>query len=481
MSDPGELRDKALAALKARDRSGCIAALKELMALPASAQAPWLGLARIADALQACDLTVALSTRALERSPGQLQDQLTHLGLLAKCGRIEDALAQAVAFKRKQGNHPALNHLIGVLAGQMGETDTSIAAFRSVLSQAPQSGASWVSLVAQKSIDGADSDYKALQAMRSSFAAQPPENRASLLYAIAKCQHDCGAYDAAFRDYAEGAAIMRSLRPYRHETAAELAGQVINEFSQAGTGLKPSGCSTDRPIFVTGLPRSGTTLVEQILASHPAVSGGAELNLFTAALAPVGQLTMDAARRFEAANPNGWTEVGDAYLELLNSRFGTEGRIVDKTLAIAPMVGLLRHVMPNAPVVWLRRAPEDAALSCFRTWFNQGMEWSWSLEDIAEKFRAEDRLYHHWAGLYGPALLTVDYETLIAEPTAQIARILAHCKLSPHAGLEDFHKTRRAVTTASQTQVRQALHAGSIDSAQHYHEQMSAFRTAYQA
>ena len=189
---------------------------------------------------------------------------------------------------------------------------------------------------------------------------------------------------------------------------------------------------------------------------------------------------MAAARRFEVADRGGWTGIGNTYLDMLTARFGPDGRIVDKSLNTAPMTGLIRHVLPDAPIIWIRRTPEDAALSCFRTWFSQGMEWTWSLTDIAAKFRAEDRLYHHWADLHREAILTVEYEVLVAEPAAQIARMLAHCKLDPHPGLEAFHHTRRAVTTASRAQVRQALHAGSIGSARHYRQQMEVFRAAYQ-
>ncbi|WP_417469009.1 sulfotransferase [Maricaulis sp.] len=480
MTTPGELRNQAIAALKARDRPACLAALTRLNALEADTPLPWQGLARMADTLNACDLAPTLSAKALAQGPGQLTDHLSHLALMANCGQVAPALDRARSLRRAHGDQPSLNHLIGVLAAQMGESDAAIEALRAALERAPLSGASWIILVSAKPVTADDADYKRLESLRPDFAGQPPEAHASLLFALAKCRHDIGAHDDAFRDYQAGAAIMQTLRPCQSGAASALARQVIHEFDRAEPGLRPSQCRSDRPILVTGLPRSGTTLVEHILTSHPAVSGGGELNLLSAALAPVGQLSMAAARRFEGAGQDGWTGIGNTYLDMLNARFGPEGRIVDKSLNTAPMTGLIRHVLPDAPIIWIRRNPEDAALSCFRTWFSQGMEWTWSLTDIAAKFRAEDRLYHHWFGLYGDAILTVEYEALVAEPAAQIARMLAHCKLDAHPGLEEFHQTRRAVTTASRGQVRQALHAGSIDSARHYRQQMEVFRAAYQ-
>ncbi|OZA72849.1 MAG: hypothetical protein B7X77_11035, partial [Caulobacter sp. 39-67-4] len=226
---------------------------------------------------------------------------------------------------------------------------------------------------------------------------------------------------------------------------------------------------------------SGTTLVEQILASHSGVKDGAELNLFRAAtMALGGYAPSDVSRlAFFPGTENVWTLFGRVYLHLLDERFGPEGRIVDKTLNHTRMVGLIHHVLPKARFVWLRRDPADSALSCFRSHFVGGLNWAWSMRDIGAHFADEDRLHAHWTQQFPDAILTVPYEDLVKDPETWIARILEHCGLPFQAGVRDFHLTERAVTTSSSSQVRQPLNVRGIGAWRRYSQHMQPFFEAY--
>jgi hypothetical protein len=164
---------------------------------------------------------------------------------------------------------------------------------------------------------------------------------------------------------------------------------------------------------------------------------------------------------------------------MITERFGPEGRVVDKTLNHARFMGLLLHTMPKAKVIWLRRNPEDCALSCFRTYFSASTPWSWSLVDIAEYFLSEDKLYQHWMALYSDRILSVPYEELVSDPETWIPRILAHVGLPFEESVFKETENHRSITTASVVQARKSISPDRIGVANGYTELMKLFRKAY--
>ena len=269
--------------------------------------------------------------------------------------------------------------------------------------------------------------------------------------------------------------------------------------------LKPSNADGGRMLFVTGFPRSGTTLVEQILTSHSEVRDGAEMNLASVALMPAGNMRFgDASRLGDEPQPvtypfcgdftfgdalayqerspslDPWGDIGRDYLHMAEQRFGPDGRAVDKTVIIGQFIGLLLHSLPNAKVVWLQRRPEDCALSNFRMYSALGtIPWTYSATDIAEFFRAEDRLYQHWIKIFPDRIMTVPYEELVSDPQDWIRRILTFTGLPEEPQVFEPHKSKRAVTTASVAQVRAPISTSRIGSAEAYKEFTEEFRRAY--
>ena len=166
---------------------------------------------------------------------------------------------------------------------------------------------------------------------------------------------------------------------------------------------------------------------------------------------------------------------------MLRMRFPGGGLVVDKTLSQSMVMGLLLHMMPDARVVWMRRQPEDIALSSYRAFFTSSVTWSWSMTDIAHQMRLEDRLYRHWAELFPEQILTVPYEDLVQSPEEWIARIFGHVGLELEPQVFEFHKNRRKVRTASVKQVRSAISTDAIGKSDRFAEQLAPFREAYQA
>jgi hypothetical protein len=144
-------------------------------------------------------------------------------------------------------------------------------------------------------------------------------------------------------------------------------------------------------------------------------------------------------------------------------------------------MGLLLHTLPDAKVIWLRRNPEDAALSCFRSYFTSQLAWTWSLADIGRFFRIEDPLHAHWVENFPERILTVPYEELVRDPAEWIPRILDYAGLAMEPQVLDFHRTRRSVRTASVQQVRNPISTARIGAAEAYGWHMGPFREAYRA
>jgi len=255
---------------------------------------------------------------------------------------------------------------------------------------------------------------------------------------------------------------------------------LIRDFTREGLGrLVPSKEPATRALFVNGLPRSGTTLVEQILTSHSAVHDGGEINLVRASLLPTLDYSLAGALRYQqrhSSDPWGW--VARTYNRLLEERFGSDGLVVDKTLSQSHFAGLLLHTLPDARMVWLRRDGEDTALSTFRTFFTSPLPWSWSLADIGHYHRIEARLHAHWESLFPDRILTVPYEEMVREPRRWISRILAHFGLTAEEQVFAPHETAREVRTASVQQVRAPIGTGAIGNSRAYLSQLDDYRRA---
>ena len=174
------------------------------------------------------------------------------------------------------------------------------------------------------------------------------------------------------------------------------------------------------------------------------------------------------------------SELTNLYCYLLGQRHEGNGFFVDKSLDTSRFAGLIAAIFPSSPVIWLRRDPLDCAWSAYRTWFLRGMEWSWSLENIAYHFAVEDALFTHWSGLLGEKLLVVDYADLVKNPESEIDRITRFCGLQLEPAQLTPHENKRPVKTASVVQVRRPIYTTAVGNSAHYHEYMDQFVEAYE-
>jgi hypothetical protein len=235
-------------------------------------------------------------------------------------------------------------------------------------------------------------------------------------------------------------------------------------------GIEATEC-----IFVVGLPRTGTTLVEQILSSHSAVYGAGELPAFPAEIIKAvqrlaGRLQVGKHEFAELALKVDAAELGGSYLEATRPQTGHTPFFVDKLPTNYLYAGMIRRALPNARIIVLARDPMDSCFAMYRTLFSGAYPFSYDLSELAVYYAAWHRLIRHWQSVLGESLLVVRYEDLVLDYEATTRRLLAHCGLRWDDACLAFHKQTKAVTTASAVQVRRPLYLSSVGKWRNYQE-----------
>lgn len=475
----------AVKALEARDRDGAALFVRSLVEENPPLGDTWGSVSRLASTLGEVSIAVTAARRYMREAPGDRERRLFAGAVMASHGQVENAIETVASAASRYPNDPSLRHFLGTCRAQLGQPSLAIRELRQSLSVQRMAAAAvtWVTLADLKTFAPGDPDLVALQHLIDALKGID-DMQGAALFALGKALDDTGDTEGAFQAYDRGAALLATTRPYDAQSARTFVDRMIAGSTPAHQASLPqSRASSARPIFVLGAPRSGSTLVEQMLVSHSAVNGGAEVNLFQRAAMAMGSLLPDDQAAF-TRQPNAdsaWTSIGEAYLHLLNERFGSDGRVVDKTLNHSRLVGMIASVLPGAKFVWLRREPAATAWSCFKTHFSEGLDWTWSQEAIAGYLRDEDRLHAHWTALMPDAILTVPYECLVTDPNNWVPKILSHCALEMEAATLDFQNTRRAVQTASVSQVRRPLYTDAVEGWRRYESHLRPFLDAYRA
>jgi len=467
-----------VSALKAGDpaRAASIAAAMLKARTPLGAQ--WQGVARFAASEAEWSIAVEAMRRYVLDDPAAVDRRLALVDILSQAGRIDEVVEILEPIAARLPADARIRHALGIGLIERGDREPGLEHLRAALAVAPGSGATWLALANARRFSHGDAEFSRLADAQPLFSRMPGPDRAQGLYAFGKALDDLGEHERAFAAFAEGARLVAATRPY--DAAGDRAAALAAIRAPAVTDAPPVDTRADgRAIFVTGKPRSGTTLVEQILASHSRVAGGGEINVLGSAVR--GALGPDGARAVQSGVPGSEAQeaVRRRYGHLLTTRFGADGQVVDKSLNTSRFARMIRDAMPDAPILWLRRDPLDTAWSSFRTYFAQGAGWSFDLAAMGRYHAIEDALHAYWQAHYGPKLLTVQYADLVADPDAAIATLLTHTGLPDEPGVRQFHAGRRVVQTASVDQVRQPINRAGLDSAAPYRDKLAPYERAY--
>jgi len=397
--------------------------------------------------------------RALKLNP-RFVDARVNLGLtLAFMSRVRDAKAHfEKVLKVAPRNADALCGLAFV-AKTEGRFDVADAFFKRALEINPRMSSAWAAQAGLRKMTSADGAW--LDGAREvAAAAIAPLDEAELRYAMGKFCDDIGDFKQAFENYKRANDLLKPIaEPYNRDARTEFVDDLIGLYTRETVAKMDAGASSSaKPVFVVGMPRSGTSLTEQIIASHPSANGAGELEFWS-----------DAVREHGAAIRQGQLgeatkqKLAEAYLRVIESRSGNATRIVDKAPVNSDYLGLIHSVFPNARIIYMRRDPIDTCLSCYFQQFSLGLTFTMDLSDLAHYYQGHQRLMAHWRAVLPPGtILDVPYEELIEDQEGWTRKILDFLGLGWDERCLNFQETKRAVVTSSFWQVRQKVYKNSV-------------------
>jgi tetratricopeptide (TPR) repeat protein len=348
------------------------------------------------------------------------------------------------------------------LLAEMGHKDEALAALDHALSMEPDLATAWYYRASLTRYEPRDYDLAIMERIADNPDA-PYRDRLRLSFALGKAFLEVGDGERAFARLGEGNRLRRAILEYDPDADARRFAEIAAIFS-AGTLSRLTGCGhrSTRPIFVFGMPRSGTTLVEHILASHPLVHGAGE----PTHLGDIAEALGPPARVLDLT-PDDFAVTGRRYLDLVGANVPDTLRLVDKMPSNFMHAGLISVILPGARMIHCRRDPLDTCLSCYSLLFARGQEYSYDLGELGRFYRLYLGLMEHWRRVLPPeALLEIDYETLVRDTQGEVRKILGFCGLPWDAACLRFHQTSRRVTSASLDQVRSPVFTKSIGRAQ---------------
>jgi tetratricopeptide (TPR) repeat protein len=403
--------------------------------------------------------------------------------VLVRMGKHEEALEIYEQVLKNYPNQARAQMSYGHTLKTVGRLDESIQAYRKCIELSPDVGEAYWSLANLKTYRFADQDIEQMRAQVTSEGGDP-DDQAHIAFALGKALEDRGEFEDSFRFYKRGNAI----RAVNHRFNAKV--NVFNTARQVRVftpefleSLEGHGCPAPDPIFIVGLPRAGSTLLEQILASHSQVEGTTELTDIIA----ISRRLAEKSRQIPAGKypeilaelpPERFRELGESYLETTRIQRSDTPFFVDKMPNNFQHIGLIHLILPNARIIDARRHPMACCFSGFKQMFARGQTFTYSLEDIGRYYRDYVILMDHWDRVLPGRVLRVEYEDMVADTERQVRRLLDYCGLEFEEECLRFYETERAIRTPSAEQVRQPIYTQGLEQWRNFEAHLGPLKDA---
>ncbi len=462
-------------ALEGGDFGDAAVLFRRVVALAPKLPIGWLSLAKaligkdaLDDALQAIGQAIDLHTRSV--LPYMMQGEV--LARMSQHARAIDAFRAGLEIQ--PDNAICLSGL-AYAQKTVGLHDDAVQTYRELLRIHPQFADAYWGLANLKNVQFEASEIAAMEEHASNIDL-PDESRTQFCFALAKACEDRREFGRAFDLYERGNSIRRMRERYDPQETHAMTDRLIEAYGQQWPGHAVNiDAAAPVPIFIVGLPRSGSTLLEQILASHSQVEGTHELAELERLIGKLNSRSSAGARYPELVGKMTADELqslGRGYLEA-TERYRTGAPFfVDKMPNNFRHIGLIRQILPQAKLIDARRHPLDSCLGSFKQLFVKGQPFSYDLFETGEYFLQYRRLMSHWRRLLPDYILDVHYEDMVKDPEGQMRKMLTHCGLGWESACLNFHVTERAINTASSEQVRQPIYADSLHGWRNYEHQL---------
>ena len=465
-------------------------------------------LGEIAARLRRYDDAEKLFGRAVDLAPGFEAARNCYAAVLYRNGKPKDAIEQADILLAKSPRNPGYKAVKAAALSLVGEYDRSIEIFEQLLKTHPDQPKAWMSYGHVLKTTGRQADsiaaYKKsiaqrpslgeaywslanlktfrftsedIAAMRAQLARKDidDEDRFHLDFALGKALEDAGDYSASFEHYTRANALRRESQPYHRDQTEDFSQRLKSVYTREFfDARKEAGSAAPDPIFIVGLPRSGSTLIEQILSSHSQVEGTMELH-------DIGQMTRELGKWVKKDGDDAYPEVvaelplqrfrelGEEYLERtrIHRKLGRPF-FIDKMPNNFLHAGFIHLILPNAKIIDTRRHPLGCSFSCFKQHFARGQAFSYGLEDAGHYYAEYVSLMAHYDSVMPDRVHRVIYEEMVADPETEVRSLLQYCGLPFEESCLRFYENDRAVRTASSEQVRQPIYRDATDHWQNF-------------
>ena len=417
---------------------------------------------------QKFELALQQTKILLEAEPENPAFKGLHASILSALGEHEAALKLYHSMAESAPSRHLVFNSCGHALKTLGRIDEAVEAYRQAYRAKPDFGDAFWSLANLKTYRFTEVEQKLAEAAEASEETSL-DDRIHCCFALGKCFEDAQDFENAFRYYERGNRLKHETSRYtieRNNLEIDLQIETFTpEWFEASTG---KGCSENAPIFIVGLPRSGSTLLEQILASHSQVDGTLELpQIITLAHKLNGRRRSDEVPDYPAIvrelEPRHFEKMGRQYLQETRVYRADAPFFTDKMPNNFRHIGLIKSILPNAKIIDARRHPMGACFSGFKQLFAEGQEFTYGLAEIGNYYRRYVDLMDHWHKVLPGEILTVQYEQVVDDLDTQVRRILAFCDLPFEESCLSFHKTERAVRTPSAEQVRQPIYSSGVE------------------
>jgi tetratricopeptide (TPR) repeat protein len=467
MNDVKQILNNLVSAVKTCDSNKAHDCLELLLADKPNLNSNWLGVARMA--ILASEVNLAKQALELFHPSGQdpISETLQQLTMLIETGQIELAFDMATELANVNPSRPEINHFLSTVALQLGKTELAIKYAELVLQRWPTSGQTWLILISLQKTLSNSPILKRMLNIENSVAGTPNQTSKSSFYAaLCKACFDMKDFDQAFKYASKSNAYLAEIQTY---SVAEDRQNVSYIESKHASFIDDQQSvrkvDADNPIFIVGLPRSGTSLLEQMLCSHSQIIDGGEFNgmerasrCLTKGL-PIGsraeQLDANVIEKHAV-------DIRRSYLQYAHEKYGDHGVVVDKSMTNNRYLWLIKKIFPNSPIIFIKRNILDTVWSCYKTHFSSGFTWSVSLEYTAEYFSIEEDLNRLWLQKFQSSILSINYQDLVEQPENLLKELCHFCGLEYDSSMLEFHESKRAVFTASVTQVRNSMHQDAV-------------------
>jgi len=475
----------AQAAIKGGEPARAIQVIRTALSRPDAVRTgAWGPLSQIAGELRDTGAALACAINHQQEESSDLNRAYQLAYFLIEHGRDERAIEVIEKIEEKSPREPKLKLRKAVALAHLGRFDEARACHESLVAMTPDAAESWYQMAVFKGVDADSPLLGKLMDARKSVDDSDLRRRGLFEFALGVIHDRADDVDAAFEHFAEGNRLMGADSKYDPATVTKVAADYRAAYTPAAFEVvdEQGRHHSDRPVFVVGPARSGTTLASRLLSAHSDVAGWAELGVLRVAGYAIQGRGPTEVNPTEQALPDGshssWRALADFHLQLLSERFGSDGKVVDKAIFLPFRIGMVLCLYDRAPVIWMRRDPRDVGWSIFhRRLFQQ--DWSWSLEHIGSRLAEIERMEEHFSELVPDRILNVRYEDLAHNPSEKVAEMLAHCRLGREPVEETFHQQDGPVATASTESVREPISTKSIGAWKRYEKHLEPLLEAY--